>query len=351
MTNPNTGIARTPRTRKRSGLRKAPSLIAGVVIVGILFVWALWMLLAPQFPMNETVSDPLLLPSGDHPLGTDHVGRDLFVRLGVAAGLSLVISAGTALLAGVVGTGLGLIAGYAGGWVDSVIMRIIDTVLSIPAILVALIVGVAFGTGPIPLVCALGIVFAPSFARVTRGPVLVLKERDFVRAAEMNGVGPVRIALSHLLPNAFTPLAINFATVASTVVLVEAALSYLGQGVPAPNPSAGRMISESTRFMQIDPLLVILPTLLIVVLAIAWNLLADGAQEYLAPRVDVGLPGSRGGPKTIRKSKASLPADDGSTVPGTDGTTDVDDPADALASGAADDSPGAVSAASERTRR
>lgn len=351
MTNPNTGIARTPRTRKRSGLRKAPSLIAGAVIMGILIVWALWMLLAPQFPMNETVSDPLLLPSGDHPLGTDHVGRDLFVRLGIAAGLSLVISAGTALLAGVVGTGLGLIAGYAGGWVDSVIMRIVDTVLSIPAILVALIVGVAFGTGPLPLICALGVVFAPSFARVTRGPVLVLKERDFVRAAEMNGVGPVRIALSHLLPNAFTPLAINFATVASTVVLVEAALSYLGQGVPAPNPSAGRMISESTRFMQIDPMLVILPTLLIVVLAIAWNLLADGAQEYLAPRVDVGLPGSRGGPKTIHKSKAALPADDGSTVPGADGTTVVDGPADALASGATDDSPAAVSAVSERTRR
>ncbi|MGO2859527.1 MAG: ABC transporter permease [Brevibacterium sp.] len=351
MTNPNTGIARTPRTRKRSGLRKAPSLIAGAVIMGILIVWALWMLLAPQFPMNETVSDPLLLPSGDHPLGTDHVGRDLFVRLGIAAGLSLVISAGTALLAGVVGTGLGLIAGYAGGWVDSVIMRIVDTVLSIPAILVALIAGVAFGTGPLPLICALGVVFAPSFARVTRGPVLVLKERDFVRAAEMNGVGPVRIALSHLLPNAFTPLAINFATVASTVVLVEAALSYLGQGVPAPNPSAGRMISESTRFMQIDPMLVILPTLLIVVLAIAWNLLADGAQEYLAPRVDVGLPGSRGGPKTIRKSKAALPADDGSTVPGADGTTVVDGPADALASGATDDSPAAVSAVSERTRR
>lgn len=306
MTNPNIGVARIPRARKRSGLRKAPSLIAGVVIIGLLICWALWVFLAPLFPMNDTVGDPLLLPSGQHPLGTDHVGRDLFVRMGIAGGLSLLISAGTAVLAGIIGTALGLIAGYAGGWVDSVIMRIVDTVLSIPAILVALIVGVVFGTGPLPLVFALGVVFAPSFARVTRGPVLVLKERDFVRAAEMNGVGPLRIALSHLLPNTFTPLAINFATVASTVVLVEAALSYLGQGVSAPNPSAGRMISESTRFMQIDPLLVILPTLLIVVLAIAWNLLADGAQEYLAPRVDVGLPGTRGGPTIVRKSRTPL---------------------------------------------
>lgn len=338
MTNPNTGIARIPRARKRSGLRKAPSMIAGAVILGLLVCWALVMLLTPTFPMNETVGDPLLLPSGQHPLGTDHVGRDLLVRMGIAAGLSLLISAGTAVLAGVVGTVLGLVAGYAGGWVDSVIMRIVDTVLSIPAILVALIVGVAFGTGPLPLVFALGIVFAPSFARVTRGPVLVLKERDFVRAAEMNGVGPVRIALTHLLPNAFTPLAINFATVASTVVLVEAALSYLGQGVPAPNPSAGRMISESTRFMQIDPLLVILPTLLIVVLAIAWNLLADGAQEYLAPRVDVGLPGSRGGPTILRKSKTPSPAGTADHTDST-GTETAHKPEDVVSTG------------SERTRR
>lgn len=316
------GTATVP-TEKPTRKRRAPSLVAGMVMVAILLCWALWMLLAPPYPVNSSVVQPLLRPSGQHLLGTDHVGRDVFVRLGVAAGSSLLISAGAAAMAGVIGTILGVTAAYAGGWVDSVIMRIVDTILSIPAVLVALIVGVAVGAGPVPLVLALGVVYAPSFARVTRGPVLVLKERDFVRAAEMNGAGAVRIALTHLLPNTFTPLAINFATVASNVVLIEAALSYLGQGVPAPNPSAGRMISESTRFMQVDPLLVILPTLLIVLLAIAWNLLADGAQEFLAPRTDIGLAGSRGGPKVVRKADTEQ---SGRSVPSTASQIDTTQP-------------------------
>jgi peptide/nickel transport system permease protein len=215
---------------------------------------------------------------------------------------------------------LGLIAGYAGGVTDAIIMRVVDTVLSIPAILVALVVGVVVGNGPWPLVLALGLVFAPTFARVTRAPVLALRERDFIRAAQLNGVSAPRIALTHLLPNVVTPLTIQFASVASNVVLLEAALSYLGQGVQAPAPSAGRMISESTRFMQTHPLLVLLPALLIVLLSAGWNLLADGVQAYLAPRRDPGLAGTRHAPRiSIRPTAARRPdavaADAARTLP------------------------------------
>lgn len=309
-------VATVPRGRRRR--RPGPALIAGLAILLGVIVWGTWMSIAPPYNPLASVAGSLLDPSAAHVFGTDNVGRDTMVRLAIAGRSSLFISGGAALLAAVVGTLLGVIAGYAGGLSDAIIMRIVDAVLSIPAILVALVVGVVIGNGPLPLVLALGLVFAPTFARVMRAPVLALRERDFVLAAQVNGVRPIRIAMTHLLPNALTPLVIQFASVASSVVLLEAALSYLGQGVQAPAPSAGRMISEFTRFMQTQPILVILPAALIVLLSAGWNLLADGVQAYLAPHRDAGLPGSRRGPRfSVRRRPVTAPSAP-SPLPATD---------------------------------
>jgi len=271
----------TARTKRR---RPGPAFWGGASILGVILLAAAWMSLWPPYDPLTTVATNLESPSLAHLLGTDNLGRDSLTRLALAGRTSLYISGLAALLAAVIGTVFGLIAGYAGGWVDGVIMRIVDAMLALPAILVALVVGVIIGGGPGPLIIALGLIYSPAFARVMRAPVIALRERDFVLAAKLGGVRPSGIIVRHLLPNALTPLFVQFASVASSVVLLEAALSYLGMGVQAPEPSAGRMISELSRFMQIQPLVIILPSLLIVALSAGWNLLADGIQDYLAPR-------------------------------------------------------------------
>jgi len=272
--------AGTRRRRPKLG----PSFWSGAGILVVILLLAGWMSISPPYDPLVASGEPLAGPSGSHLLGTDNLGRDTFTRLVLAARTSLFISGAGALLGAVVGTTFGLIAGYVGGWVDAVIMRVVDAVLALPAILVALVVGVVIGNGPIPLILALGLVFAPGFARVMRAPVIAMRERDFVLAARLSGVRGSRVIVEHLLPNVLTPLFVQFASVASQIVLIEAALSYLGQGVQAPEPSAGRMISEFTRFMQMQPLLIILPSLVIILLSAAWNLLADGLQDWLAPR-------------------------------------------------------------------
>ncbi len=268
------------RPRRRPG----PAFWSGAVILGVILVAALWMTLWPPYDPYAGTGAPLQGPGGDHLLGTDNLGRDVFTRLALAARTSLAISGASALLAAALGTILGLIAGYIGGWVDTLIMRAVDIMLALPAILVALVVGVIIGNGPGPLILALGLVYAPTFARVMRAPVMALREREFVVAAQLSGVRSPRIVVEHLLPNVLTPLFVQFASVASQVVLIEAALSYLGEGVQAPEPSAGRMISEFTRFMQTQPLLIILPSIVIILLSAGWNLLADGTQDFLVPR-------------------------------------------------------------------
>lgn len=309
-------VAGTRPARRRFG----PAFWGGAGILGVILILAGWMSFWPPYDPFVASGTPLSGPSAAHVLGTDNLGRDTFTRLALAARTSLLISGAAALLGAVIGTFFGLIAGYVGGWVDAVIMRVVDAVLALPAILVALVVGVVIGNGPWPLILALGLVFAPGFARVMRAPVIALRERDFVLAATLSGVRPHRVIAEHLLPNVLTPLFVQFASVASQVVLIEAALSYLGQGVQAPEPSAGRMISEFTRFMQLQPLLIILPSLVIILLSAGWNLLADGMQDYLAPRREPAF--SLGG----RSKRRAKPAASDDSTPSTHDSHDTRSP-------------------------
>lgn len=295
-------LATATKSRRRRR-RPGPALWSGLGILAGILVVAGWMTLWPLHDPFAAAGPALSGPTLQNPLGTDNLGRDTFTRLALAARTSLFISGAGALLGAVIGTAFGLIAGYVGGWVDAVIMRVVDAALALPALLVALVVGVVIGNGAWPLVFALGLVFAPGFARVMRAPVIALRERDFVLAAQLSGVRGSRVIVEHLLPNVLTPLFVQFASVASQIVLIEAALSYLGQGVQAPDPSAGRMISEFARFMQVQPLLIILPSLVIILLSAAWNLLADGLQDSLAPRREPAF--ALGGRSARRGSRAS----------------------------------------------
>lgn len=265
---------RANRSRTVSG-----ELISGLILIGILVAMSILYTVGgvgDAYSTGETNLDP---PSAAHLLGTDNLGRDMLSRLAVAAGTTIRISAVATVIAVILGAAFGLMAGYGGRMLDSVIMRAGDVLLAIPAILVALIVRVVFGAGTLPLILAMGIVYTPLFARVMRAPTLTLRQRDYVVAAELAGVPRPLIAIKHILPNAITPLLVQAAATASEIVLLEAALSYLGQGVQPPNPSAGRMISDFQKYLQTDPLLVLLPALLIVLISVGWNLIADGIQD------------------------------------------------------------------------
>lgn len=274
--------SRPPRRARRR--RLAPALVAGTsVILGLTLVAIFVPMLSPYSP-TEMAGIPFENPSGAHLLGTDNLGRDLLTRIAVAARYGLLVSAGATVIAAVLGTAGGMIAGYFGGVTDAVIMRSVEVLLAIPAILMALLVRVVVGPGLIPLAITLGAISAPGFARIMRAPALVLRDRDFVVAAQVSGVRTWRIILRHLVPNALTPLLVQSAATASQMVLLESVLSYLGQGIQAPEPSGGRMISESLRFMQTAPLVILVPAVLIVALTIGWNLVADGLQRQVSPQ-------------------------------------------------------------------
>lgn len=276
--------ATAPAPRRRRSLRRNVTLSSSLVLLAVLLLLAFAVGPLSPYDVNALGDDPLQGPSGSHWFGTDNLGRDVFTRVAVATRYALVISLLSTVIAAVVGTLIGIVAGYLGGWFDQLSMRLVDILLAVPAILLALVVRVIVGPGLWPLVVALAIIFTPTFARVMRAPALVLREREFVLAAQVNGVRTAGITLRHVLPNALTPLLVNVANTASIAVLLEASLSYLGQGVQPPDPSAGRMINESQRFMQEQPMLLIGPALLIIVMTVAWNLLADGLQESLSPR-------------------------------------------------------------------
>lgn len=265
------------RTRTRTGNWE---LVLGIVILTALVFFALSSLL----PGNDAESygnDPLAPPSFEHLLGTDNLGREMSSRLATATFGGLQLAVVATLLAAIMGTGIALISGYFGGLWDAVLMRMTDLVLSIPGLLMALVLKAILGPGEVTLLITMTVLFSPVLARIMRGPILAIKERGFIIAAEVAGRPRLSIAAAHILPNVLTPLLITAATIAGETVLVEATLSYLGQGVQPPTPSLGRMVNEFQKYMLVHPYLILLPAFLILLQVIAWNLLADGIQNAM----------------------------------------------------------------------
>lgn len=257
------------------------ALIAGCAIILTVLLAGIAIGIHPPHDPYATGGTPYAPPSSEHWLGTDNLGRDSFVRIMLAARTGVLISAATCLLAGLFGATIGLTSGYFGGWWDAIVMRIIDGALAIPGILTALIIRVILGAGTWQLILAMAVIYTPMMARVMRAPALQLRSREYVNAAKVAGAHPMRIIYGHVLLNALGPLLVQGASIASSAVALEAGLSYLGQGVQPPEPSAGRMISEYQIYMQTDPLLVLAPTAVIVVLSFGWNLIADGIQSHV----------------------------------------------------------------------
>jgi peptide/nickel transport system permease protein len=272
-------------------LRHNPGAIAGFVIVGSFVVLAVFApLIAPYDPREQNLS--LIAngccpgPSSQHWFGVDQLGRDELSRVIYGARISLIIGL-VAVAAGLsVGLVLGGIAGYAGGAIDSVIMRCMDIMLAIPGLLLAIGIVAMLGPGLYQIMIAVGIVNVPIFARLLRGQVLAMKESDFVLAARAVGVPRRKILASHILPNSISPLIVQGTLAMATAIIDVAGLGFLGLGPQDPGtPEWGTMLTQVDRYLQSAPHLAIIPGVAIVLLVLGFNLIGDGMREALDPKL------------------------------------------------------------------
>lgn len=258
----------------------AIALVALLVIVAC-SIFAPW--LAPYDPTAQNYDAMLEPPSAAHILGTDDLGRDVFSRLIHGASASVYAAVLAVGVAALLGIPVGLLAGYAGGWVDDVISRIIDTFLSFPAIVLAIAVTGVLGIGLTNAMISVGIVFAPQLARLARARTLVLKQELYVDAARCFGASTGRILRRHVLPNAIQPVLVQMTLLMAVALLAEASLSFLGLGMQPPDPSWGSMIARAYLYIQIAPAQMYAPGLAILVTALSFNTLGESLREAMDP--------------------------------------------------------------------
>lgn len=266
-------------------------LVAGGVIATVLVALAiLGPALAPHDPNRQDLSAIRQAPvwAGGvwtHPLGTDSLGRDVLSRLLWGARVAVVVAVTSAVVSALVGVPVALVAGYSRGWVDTVLMRVVDVWMSIPAVLLAIALMAVLGLGLWKVILAIVVVDWTRFARVVRGEVLALREREFVEAARAIGLGPLRVMLEELLPN-LVPLVIVLASLEMAIAVgVEALLSFVGLGVEASVPSWGAMIAEGRGYLMVGWWGMGLPMLALIVAVVGFNLLGEGLRERLDPRL------------------------------------------------------------------
>jgi peptide/nickel transport system permease protein len=288
VTEPN-AAGSTPHVSERrrvwSALRRNKPALVGLFILAVLVVAGLlgpW--LAP-YGVNEVDADNLFEgPSWGHPFGTDDAGRDVFSRVVRAARVSLlvaVVSVGIALLVGVT---IGLVSGYYRGVIDNVLMRCMDVLFAFPVLLLAVAIVAVLGRGLLTAMVAIGVVYTPIFARVTRASVLSVREQVFVTAAVSTGAGDWRIMRRHVLPNIAAPLIVQTSLSLAFAILSEAALSFLGLGIQPPQPSWGRMLYDGRGFVQDAWWMGLFPGLAIFLVVLAFNVVGDALRDVLDPR-------------------------------------------------------------------
>jgi peptide/nickel transport system permease protein len=275
-----------PRWRETLGLlaRNPTAAVAAVVLLLIVLAALFDETLAPAGPNEISVDDRLQAPSWEHPFGTDDLGRDILSRVVLGAGVSLRVGFLAVAFALAVGALIGLLAGFYGGWVDDVLMRLMDVLFAFPAVLLAIAVLAVRGPGAGNTALAIGIVYVPVFARVTRASVLGVREEVYVRASRSVGASDLRLLTRHVLPNAAPPIIVQTSISLAFAVLAEAALSFLGLGTQPPNPSWGLMLAEGRGFIDIAWWLAFFPGMAIFLTVLCFNLLGDGLRDVLDPR-------------------------------------------------------------------
>lgn len=281
------GVRTSAGLRSFARLLSRPSGLTGILILIVLGLMALLSAI-PGLSLDPLAQDPpsrLLPPSSEHLMGTDQFGRDIFSRVSAGLANSMVISLCAVAFASVVGTLSGVIAGYARGVTDTVIGGGANVLFAFPPLLLALTLASVLDRNWFTVAVAIGVVYVPIFFRVTRGPVLTLREVEFVRAARSTGMNAAGIMFRHVLPNITSIITVQIALSLSWAVLTEASLSFLGIGTPPPAPSLGSMIFEARTLVTLAPWTLVAPGAVIVLLVVGLNLLGDGIRDTLDPRM------------------------------------------------------------------
>jgi peptide/nickel transport system permease protein len=275
-----------------------------LVAVAIIAVGAHW--LAPYGVNDVDVPNALQSPSGAHWFGTDELGRDVLSRVLVAIQASMQVAVVSVAFAVLVGVTIGVVAGYRGGWVDTVFMRVVDVMFAFPVLLLALAIVAILGPGVTTTMLAIGVVYTPIFARVARASALSVRVEPYVAVSRSMGTGHGYVIARHVLPNIMGPLLVQTSLSLAFAILSEAALSFLGLGIQPPEPSLGRMIFDSQGFVTLAWWMAVFPGATIFAIVLAFNLLGDGLRDVLDPkqrtvreagRWAMGAPAKSGGPK------------------------------------------------------
>ena len=266
--------------------RRYPLGSVGAVLVIVFILTAVFAdFIAPLDPTATNSRASLATPGSAYWLGADFMGRDMFSRIVHGARISLAVGLGATLLGGVLGVAIGLMSDYLGGWFDLATQRLMDIMQSLPLLVMALVMAAALGPSLENTIIAIAIPLVPTVARVVRSSTLSLREQPFVEAARAVGMGEMRIAVRHVLPNTLAPLIVLGTAQLGSAILTEASLSFLGLGIPEPYPSWGRMLSESAaEYVRTAPWLVVFPGIAISLAVFGTNLLGDALRDILDPR-------------------------------------------------------------------
>lgn len=266
----------------RRKVRLSKSLIWGLIL---LISLTLMVTVAPMIihidPLAQDLSNRFAAPSLQHPLGTDNFGRDVFIRILVGGRIDIEIAVVATILSLVVGTTIGLWAGYFGGWVDTILMRLLDMTISFPMIVLVIAIVAMLGTGVLNMYIAIVIISWVYYARLTRGESMVVKNKEFIQAARALGSRDMKIILRHIFPNVVTGAIVYAASDAVLNIIFAGTLGYLGLGIQPPAPEWGSMVAESQGFLRNAPGLLIYPSIAIIIAGIAFSLIGDGLAETL----------------------------------------------------------------------
>jgi peptide/nickel transport system permease protein len=284
------GLAGPKRERAARFARKFRSntkAMVGLSLVLLLVLVAIFAPIIAPYPVAETsIEDRTEAPSLEHPFGTDDLGRDIFSRVVMGSRISLYVGFGAISGALVVGAVIGVVAGYSGGIVDEILMRVMDAAMAFPPVLLALTLLVVLGPELSNVVIALAFVYTPYIARVTRSAALAERSEAYVEAAVARGEGDSRIVFSEVLPNCMAPILVQGSLNVSFAILAEASLSFLGLGAQPPRPSWGLMINTGRGFMETAPWMLLFPALAIGIAVVGFNMLGDGLRDVLDPKVE-----------------------------------------------------------------
>ena len=263
--------------------RNKGALFGAFIVLIFLIVGALPGLIAPYDPYASNLQNRLSAPSRDHWLGCDEFGRDVLSRIIYGARLSILIGGLGVFLAILIGVPLGILSGYFGGLAENLIMRLIDIMLAFPGILLAIAIVSVLGFGLTNVIIAIGIFSIPTYARLTRGAVLAVKNLDYITSARALGSGHLRIIFRDVLPNSLSPLIVQTTLRIATALLTASSLSFLGLGAQPPLPEWGAMLSNARVYIRMAPHLIMFPGLAIMLVVLAFNLMGDGLRDTLDP--------------------------------------------------------------------